>query len=110
MLSTERRKQYAWGLIGLLTAFLVVVSVYAIQTTNDAASKVESCTTPGGDCFRRQKSEREENIQRINQITVVTGWCSMTQARVTARPEYEALRRCVDAKLAKVGETEKGAP
>lgn len=94
MLSTERRRQYAWGLIGLLTAWLIVVSVYAIQATNRAASAVEDCTTPGGECYERQERQSARVVSGINLSTIFTATCSLDGVRGD-----EAMLRCVEARI-----------
>jgi hypothetical protein len=94
MLSTERRKQYAWGLIGLLTAFLIVVSVYAIQATNRAAASIEDCTTLDGGCYKRQARATGQAVMGINLSTIFTATCALDGVRGDV-----AMVRCVERRV-----------
>lgn len=96
MLSTDRRKQYAWGVIGLVTAFLIVVSVYAIQATNKATFAVQDCTTPGGHCFQRQARATAKVVEAINLSTVYTATCAIDGVRGD-----RAMLRCVERRIEK---------
>lgn len=92
MLTTDRRKQFAWGVIGVLASALAVLTLYAIFATQDLSQTVRSCVEPGGDCYRQARAQRMETVDLILRNTIATAVCARN-------PNVINLDRCVDRTL-----------
>ena len=108
MLSTERRRQTVWFVLGLLVALLAMSTLYSIQRTATLAEairenqksgravldRVNDCTTPGRRCFEQGQKRTASAVGDINLVTIYAASCG---SRHPGQPVV--VRRCVERLL-----------
>ena len=62
-----------------------------IKSTQATLHLVEDCTNPAGECSQRGRKSTGAAIQRINQVTIASNWCSLQFGNRT----YEQVQACV---------------
>jgi hypothetical protein len=90
MLSTPRRRQAMWFVLGLLVAMLAMSTLYSIQRTAVLAEairenqksgravldRVNNCTTPGRKCFDDGQRRTANAVGDITQASIYASYCA----------------------------------
>jgi hypothetical protein len=71
-------------------------SVQRAKDTERLAERIESCTTPGGQCFEASAARTRSAVGTINRITVYAAACA-DRAGVDTAPE---IQHCIERALA----------
>lgn len=95
MLSTERRKHYAWGALWALIVALLLLALYSVITTRQLTGTVRSCVEPGGRCYQIAREQRLETVHLINHFTVAAAECAR-QPNLPTREVKQCVMRKID--------------
>lgn len=103
-------RPYAWALVALLVAALVVLQLTATLVGADNTSTIrqsqrnnaetlqiiKSCTTPGQECFDRGQKQTADVVADINRVAVLAAACADRPRQQTV----EDIQSCVISRLA----------
>lgn len=106
------QRKIAGTLVGVLSGLVVVGLLYLIvqtygvveliredQGTNARTfERIESCTTPGEECFEDSQERTGEVIDNINLVAIVAAACADQSATQTVRE----IRECVVEELGRI--------
>lgn len=92
----RKRKFFQLLLVGFVVALLVVVSGewLSIAQGHRTGDRIESCTTPGGECYQRGQQQTGRAIGQL-----ISAQESIAECEKSTSTAVE-LRSCVAAKLA----------
>lgn len=102
-------RQWGWMFVAALSTALVVLALTTLvlirqtqldgqarsKQTNAVAQRVESCTTPGRECFKRGQDATAAAVASINQVAVYAAVCADRPGTTTV----PRIQRCIEELL-----------
>jgi hypothetical protein len=95
--SDRRQTLLVFALLGI-GAILMGVGVWRLNTLSDQnhrlVARIESCTSPGGECYQRGQKQTGEAVENINKFVIWAAECSND-----GEPD-PVVERCIKQKFA----------
>ena len=107
-------RQFTWALIALLVVGLVVTLVTATlvgtdntntirenqRDTKASLALIRSCTSPGGECYKRGQQQTGAAVATINRVVILAAACSVGLPRGLSVDERQTrIQSCVIERL-----------